>query len=179
VFLVSTDRHCQASVEVDARRRKVAFMRRFLIVLLAPAVFLVLALAVVAACDGDSDNDTSAPSSTTSTTAASTTTQAESEAADDTSPPDEPDSDCAEGGTDEAIELQSAFEEGHQPWRGSPESVAEAGAACALDTPGTIEPAGTNRYRATDSSTGESVIVEVAQPLGPGTVWLVTAVVDA
>ena len=152
-------------------------MRRFLIVLLAPAVLVVLALAAVAACDGDSD--TSAASSTTSTTAASTTTQAESEAADDTSPPDEPDSDCAEGGTDEAIALQSAFEEGHQPWRGSPESVAEAGAACALDTPGTIEPAGANRYRATDNSTGESVIVEVAQPLGPGTVWLVTAVTEA
>jgi hypothetical protein len=154
-------------------------MRRSLTVLLALTASVVLALAVVAACDSDSGDQTSASSSTPSTTAASTATQAESEAADDTSPPDEPDSECAEGGMDEAIALQSAFEEGHQPWRGSPESVAEAGAACALDTPGTIEPAGTNRYRATDSSTGESVIVEVAQPLGHGTVWLVTAVTEA
>jgi len=77
---------------------------------------------------------------------------------------------------DEAIALQHGFEEGHQPWRGSPESVAEAGAACALGTPGTIEPAGTNRYQATDTTTGESVTVGVAQPLGPGTVWLVTSV---
>jgi hypothetical protein len=161
-------------------------MRRSLTVLLAPTVSAVLALAVVAACDSDSGDRTSASSSSPSTTAPSTTTQVttattspESATADDTSLPDEPDSDCSEGGMEEAVTLQSAFEEGHQPWRGSPELVAEAGAACALDTPGTIEPAGTNRYQATDSTTGESVIVEVAQPLGPGTVWLITAVTEA
>jgi hypothetical protein len=160
-------------------------MRRFLTVVLAPTVSVVLAIAVVAACGSDSDS-TSASSGTPSTTAPSTTPQAttattstEAATTDDTSPPDEQDSDCAEGGMDQATALQTAFEDGHQPWRGSSEAVAEAGAACALDTPGAIEPAGTNRYRATDTGTGESVIVEVDQPLGPGTVWLITSVTAA
>jgi hypothetical protein len=55
--------------------------------------------------------------------------------------------------------------------------VAEAGAACALDTaPATLEAVGGNRYRASDAATGEQVIVEVSQPLGPGTVWLIASV---
>jgi hypothetical protein len=83
------------------------------------------------------------------------------------------------GRDDAAVALQQGFEGGHQPCCGSPKPVAEAAAACALDTPGAIEPGGTNRYRAADTITGESVIVEVAQPLGPGTVWIIASVTAA
>jgi hypothetical protein len=154
---------------------------------------MLLAITVVAACGDNSDprssesSDTSAPDTTAqarpsrvrATTSAPPSTTAstspEPAAEDTTIPPDDPVSGCSELGTD-AVALQRAFEEGHQPWRGSPESVAEAGASCALDTPGTLEAVGQNRYRASDTATGEQVIVEVAQPLGPGTVWLIASV---
>jgi hypothetical protein len=156
-------------------------MRRFLTVLLGPPVSVVLAITVVAACGDESGPRRSASSdaaraTTTDPPSTTASTSPPPAAGDATSSPDEPYSDCSEGGTD-ANALQHAFEEGHQPWRGSPESVAEAGAACALDTaPATLEAVGGNRYRATDAATGKQVIVEVSQPLGPGTVWLIASV---
>jgi hypothetical protein len=168
-------------------------MRRFLTILLGSTASVLLAIAVVAACGDDSDprssesSDTTAPDTTAqarpsrvrATTSAPPSTTAstspEPAAEDTTSPPDDAYAGCSELGTD-AVALQHAFEEGHQPWRGSPESVAEAGAGCALDTPGTLEAVGGNRYRASDAATGEQVIVEVSQPLGPGTVWLIASV---
>jgi hypothetical protein len=170
---------------------------RKLLTVLAPTVPVLLAITVVAGCGDDSGPRRSASSDATSTTAPDGTTQAsasgaratttappsttastspEPTAADTTSPPDEQYSGCSEGGAEEAVALQRAYEDGHQPWRASPESVAEAGAACALGTPGTVEPVGDNRYRATDAGGGAQVVVEVAQPLGPGTVWLVASV---
>jgi len=168
-------------------------MRRFLTILLGSTASVLLAIAVVAACGDDSDprssesSDTTAPDTTAqarpsrvrATTSAPPSTTAstspEPAAEDTTSPPDDAYAGCSELGTD-AVALQHAFEEGHQPWRGSPESVAEAGAGCALDTPGTLEAVGGNRYRASDAATGEQVIVEVSQPLGPETVWLIASV---
>jgi hypothetical protein len=169
-------------------------MRRFLTILLGSTASVLLAIAVVAACGDDSDprssesSDTTAPDTTAqarpsrvrATTSAPPSTTAstspEPAAEDTTIPPDDAYAGCSELGTD-AVALQHAVEEGHQPWRGSPESVAEAGAACAIDTaPGTLEAVGENRYRASDTATGEQVIVEVAQPLGPGTVWLIASV---
>jgi hypothetical protein len=168
-------------------------MRRFLTILLGSTASVLLAIAVVAACGDDSDprssesSDTTAPDTTAqarpsrvrATTSAPPSTTAstspEPAAEDTTIPPDDAYAGCSELGTD-AVALQHAFEEGHQPWRGSPESVAEAGAGCALDTPGTLEAVGGNRYRASDAATGEQVIVEVSQPLGPETVWLIASV---
>lgn len=173
-------------------------MRRFLTVSLAPALPVLVAIAVVGACGGDPTADRQTSADTPSTEAPSRATQAkrsqgevtttspptttanvpaEPAATDATSLPDEPGYACSDGGMDEAIALQQGFEEGHQPWRASPEMVAEAGAACVLGSPErTIEPAGNNRYLATDLVTGEQVIVEIAQPFGPGTIWLVTGV---
>lgn len=75
---------------------------------------------------------------------------------------------------DEVTALQQSFEQGHQPWRASPEIVA---AACTFGSVGTsVEPAGPNRYRVTHDATGESSLVEVAQPLGPGTIWVAVTV---
>jgi hypothetical protein len=168
-------------------------MRRFLTILLGSTASVLLAIAGVAACGDDSDprssesSDTTVPDTTAqarpsrvrATTSAPPSTTAstspEPAAEDTTILPDDAYAGCSELGTD-AVALQHAFEEGHQPWRGSPESVAEAGAGCALDTPGTLEAVGGNRYRASDAATGEQVIVEVSQPLGPGTVWLIASV---
>jgi hypothetical protein len=168
-------------------------MRRFLTILLGSTASVLLAIAVVAACGDDSDprssesSDTTAPDTpaqarpsrvraTTSAPPSTTASTSPEPAAEDTTiSPDDAYAGCSELGTD-AVALQHAFEEGHQPWRGS-ESVAEAGAACAFDTaPGSLEAVGENRYRATNTATGEQVIVEVAQPLGPGTVWLIASV---
>ena len=81
---------------------------------------------------------------------------------------------CPEGGIDEISALQDSVDQGHQPWRLSAPDVA---AACTLGIPGTsVEPAGVNRYQVTDAATGESVIVTLAQPLGPDGIWVVTSV---
>ena len=75
---------------------------------------------------------------------------------------------------DEAEALQRAVDEGHQPWWLSAPDVA---AACTFGIPGTaVEPAGTNRYRVGHPSSGQSAIVEVAQPLDPNGIWVVTSV---
>jgi hypothetical protein len=84
---------------------------------------------------------------------------------------------CPDGGIDAVRALQRSVDAGHQPWR---LSAADAAAACTLGLSGTsTEPAGTNRYRVTREATAESVLVQVAQPLGPGTVWAVTGVTPA
>jgi hypothetical protein len=81
---------------------------------------------------------------------------------------------CPEGGMDAVIELQHAVDEGHQPWRLSPEAVVTA---CTFGGAGTlVGPAGTNRYQVTNPATGETALVDVAQPLGPGTIWVVTSI---
>jgi hypothetical protein len=75
---------------------------------------------------------------------------------------------------DEAVALQHTVDEGHQPWRLSAPDVA---AACTFGVPGTaVEPAGTNRYRVSHTSSGESAMVNVAQPLGPDGIRVVTSV---
>lgn len=83
---------------------------------------------------------------------------------------------CPEGGMDVVIELQHAVDDGHQPWRLSPEEVAVACTFGGADT--VVEPTGTNRYQVTDPATGESAVVDLAQPLGPGTIWVVTHITD-
>jgi hypothetical protein len=85
---------------------------------------------------------------------------------------------CAEGGRAEASALQDSFDQGHQPWRGNPAAVARAGASCFFDAPPrSVEPAGPGRYVATDAA-GRRATIRVTQPLGPGTVWIVTAITE-
>lgn len=84
---------------------------------------------------------------------------------------------CPEGGIDAVRALQRAVDQGHQPWRLSAEDVA---AACTYGVPAaTVEPAGQNRYRVTETASGDQLLVTVAQPLGPGTVWAVTLTTPA
>jgi hypothetical protein len=81
---------------------------------------------------------------------------------------------CPLGGIKEAIELQRAVDQGHQPWRLSPTDVATA---CTFPD-GEVDALGGNTYRVTRVSTGQTVIVEEAQPVrpGPGGIWVVTKV---
>ena len=49
--------------------------------------------------------------------------------------------------------------------------------ACTFGAPDAqVEPFGTNRFQVSQPSTGQRVIVDLAQPLGPGTIWVVTSV---
>jgi hypothetical protein len=74
---------------------------------------------------------------------------------------------------DAVIDLQHAVDEGHQPWRLSAEDVAEA---CTFGPNSSLERAGTNRYHVTDPATGRGAIVDLAQPLGPDHIWVVTRI---
>jgi hypothetical protein len=82
---------------------------------------------------------------------------------------------CPKGGIEEAIKLQRAVDEGHQPWRTSPTDVV---AACSFPD-GAVEAIGVNTYRVHRVSTGQTVIVEVEQPVrrGPNGIWVVTKVI--
>lgn len=128
---------------------------------------IILALTVLAACDSE-NTESQALMATTSTTRA----RAVERPTTTTTPAPAPHHDPAT--------LQRSVDEGHQPWRSDPEWVADVGAACFFDGPAaSVEPAGANRYLATSAATGEQAIVELTQPLGPGTVWLVSDVSDA
>jgi hypothetical protein len=161
-------------------------MKRILTISLVPAVLLVLAATVLVARSDGSDgggkrHDTSsaARSATTSATRAAaaptSTTHPTTTAPIATTalaPVDDPHFVCPDGGMDAVVALQQAWEDGHQPWLGSAPDVA---AACTFGVPESlVEPSGPpNRYRVTHTTAtnGESAIVELAQPLGPGTVW--------
>jgi hypothetical protein len=181
-------------------------MRKLLTLTLGPALPVLLATAVLTACGGsDSDSDSaSAGSSDRSTTTAAdsttTTAPATTDAAEAPPPPSttapapEPAPStattvpaapassgrryvCPEGGIDAVRRLQQSIAGGHQPWRLSAPDVA---AACTYGvSAATVEPAGANRFRVTETATGERVLVTVAQPLGPGTIWAVTQVTPA
>ena len=157
-------------------------MKRILMISLVPAVLVLAATGLVTrgtgGDSGDEHHDTPAPeqSATTAMTRArpapasaapsTTTTPAAAPA-----PADDRHFVCPDGGMDAVVALQRAWEEGHQPWRGSAEDVA---AACTFGVPESlVESAGPHRYLVTHTTatTSESAIVELAQPLGPGTVW--------
>jgi hypothetical protein len=148
----------------------------------ASALAILAAATVVAACGGAGRRslDAASPASTDTTTnsaakgAAPSAGAAGDPASADRSQADEQRFTCPDGGLDEVIALQSSVDEGHQPWRLSAPDVA---AGCTLGISGTsVEPAGVNRYRVTHAATGESVVVDLAQPLGPDTIWVVTGV---
>jgi hypothetical protein len=156
---------------------------------LGPVMPVLLAATVFAACGGAVDRatdiETRAPSrtqtTTPSTTPAGPTDTAPAEPSDAPTADDPPDSKpaglqfvCPDGGMDAAVALQRAADEGHQPWWLSAPNVA---AACTFGIPETaVEPAGTNRYRVSHTSSGQSAIVDLTQPLGPNGIWVVTSV---
>jgi hypothetical protein len=163
-------------------------MRKFLTSSLAPALPILLALTVLAACggtDGATDTTTRAPaearakSDTSATSASPTGSPTQTTRADTTQASQADTYDgvhfvCPEGGMDEVVALQQAVDEGHQPWRLSAPDVA---AACTFGAPDAqVEPAGINRFQVGQPSTGLRIIVDLAQPLGPGTIWVVTSV---
>jgi hypothetical protein len=161
-------------------------MKRFLVVSLVSAVLLVVAATVlVTRSDGGSGGgdkhrdasgaERSANTSATRTSTAPTTTtppKATAPAATATAPADDPHFVCPDGGMDAVVALERAWEDGHQPWLGS---APEAAAACTFGvSESVVEPVGPDRYRVTHTTatTSESAVVEMAQPLGPGTVWV-------
>jgi hypothetical protein len=120
---------------------------------------------------------TAGPSTTTTVApepaAPSTTTPVPAEPA--TAPRPRPDGQrfvCPEGGIAEVRRLQRSVDQGHQAWRLLAEPVATA---CSYPD-GVIDADGTDRYRVTDPVTLDAVRVELAQPLGPGTIWVVTRI---
>ena len=161
-------------------------MRKLIMISLGPVMLVLLAATVLAAGRGagdrPTDTETQAPSPTpttgTFTTTAGPIDVPQAEPSDP--PPSTADQPaalhfvCPDGGMDEAVALQHTVDVGHQPWRLSAPDVA---AACTFGVPGTaVEPAGTNRYRVSHTSSGESAMVNVAQPLGPDGIWVVTSV---
>jgi len=159
-------------------------MKRFLMISLVPAVLLVLAATVLVARSdgaggGDERHDTSAAelSATAAKTRArpgptSTTRPTTTAPMAATAPADDPHFVCPDGGMHAVVALQQAWEDGHQPWLGSAPDVA---AACTPGVPESlVEPSGPDSYQVTHTTatTNESAIVELAQPLGPGTVWV-------
>jgi hypothetical protein len=164
-------------------------MRKFVTISLAAAVPVLLAASVLAACgdtEGATDTAARAPAqalarSNTSAAGASPTrggrtetTQAGTTQAPQADMHDNVQFACPEGGMDEVVALQQAVEEGHQPWRLSAVDVA---AACTFGAPDAqVEPAGIDRFQVSQPSSRQRVIVELAQPLGPGTIWVVTRV---
>jgi hypothetical protein len=163
-------------------------MRKFLTSSLASTLPVVLAVAVLAACggtDGATDtaarapakararSDTSAIGASPTTGSPTETTQGGTTRAPQADTYDDVRFVCPEGGMGDVIALQQAVHEGHQPWRLSAPDVA---AACTFGAPDAqVEPAGADRFQVSHPSTGRRVIVDLAQPLGPGTVWVVTS----
>jgi hypothetical protein len=179
-------------------------MRRYLVQIPAATLLALLTAAALGACgsgggSGASDDaaSRSTSSSTTSTSSTSDGTGTErptttvvadpgspsgAEAPETAPAPPAPEASdpgthylCPEGGTAEVEALQSAVDHGHQPWR---MSAADVATACTFGG-GDVEATGPTSYRVTSTDTGEAVLVEVAQPLGPGTIWVVTSVTPA
>ena len=164
-------------------------MRKLLVISLGRVMLVFLAATVLAACGGSvdraTDTETPAPSGTPTVIPSTTPAQpadipqadpsdAAPSTADQTSRPAELLFVCPDGGMDEAVALQRAVDDGHEPWRLSAPDVA---AACTFGLPGTsVEPAGTNHYRVSHPSSGESALVDVTQPLGPDGIWVVASV---
>jgi hypothetical protein len=174
-------------------------MRKFLIISAAAVLPVLTATALVAhGREGHGPDDrraAAATSPTTATTSASTTTSVPvtSTSVPATAPvvprraapatttvaprPAAARYVCPDGGIDAVVELQRAYAAGHQPWRGS---AADVAAACTFGMPdATVEAAGPHRFRVTQAGTSRRVLVEVAQPLGPTTIWVVTRVTAA
>jgi hypothetical protein len=175
-------------------------MRRYLVHIPAATLLVLLTAAALGACGsggGSGTSDAASRSTSTSTSTASDGTGTErstttvvadagspsgAEASETAPAPPAPEASdpgthylCPEGGMAEVEALQSAVDHGHQPWR---MSAADVATACTFGG-GDIEATGPTSYRVTSTDTGEAVLVEVAQPLGPGTIWVVTSVTPA
>jgi hypothetical protein len=74
-------------------------------------------------------------------------------------------------------QMQTAFNEGHQPWRGSPLMVAKAWAAGHM-TNATVSQTGPDTFKATELSTGKQATITVARPVtvGAAQLWVITKI---
>jgi hypothetical protein len=74
-------------------------------------------------------------------------------------------------------QMQTAFNEGHQPWRGSPLMVAQAWAAGHM-TNATVSQTGPDTFKATEPSTGKQATITVARPVtvGAAQLWVITKI---
>ena len=86
---------------------------------------------------------------------------------------------------EQAADTQAAFDAGHQPWLGGPESVALAYAGAELGWPDAVidseDPEASTLFRLTDPATLAVVDVTMAQPArqGLGGIWAVVRVESA
>jgi hypothetical protein len=159
-------------------------MTRSLTLARRSALALLVAAATLAACGGSDDgggraaggHESPPPSQPASGHESPPPSQPAARAAAPALVPDTPDVPvepqfaCPAGGIDEVTALQQAVDEGHQPWRLSAPDVA---AACTFGVAGSrVEPAGEHRYEVTEVATGERALVELAQPLGSGGIWV-------
>jgi hypothetical protein len=73
--------------------------------------------------------------------------------------------------------MQAAFNEGHQPWRGSPLMVAQAWAAGHM-TKATVSQNGPDTFKATEPSTGKQATITVTRPVtvGSAQLWVITKI---
>jgi hypothetical protein len=137
--------------------------------LLPTLITVLLPVAVAAtflACEGSGGGGSGSTGTTVTTPGPTTST---TEVADDGT-----NYVCPEGGLDAVRELQSSVDSGHQPWRLSAEDVA---AGCTFGVGGaTVLAEGDDTYRVTSDDDGSVVVVELAQPLGPGTIWAATSI---
>jgi hypothetical protein len=74
-------------------------------------------------------------------------------------------------------QMQASFNEGHQPWRGSPPMVARAWAAGHM-TNATVSRTGPDTFKATEPSTGKQATITVARPVtvGAAQLWVITKI---
>jgi hypothetical protein len=73
-------------------------------------------------------------------------------------------------------QMQTAFNEGHQPWRGSPLMVAKAWAAGHM-TNATVSQTGPDTFKATEPA-GKQATITVARPVtvGAAQLWVITKI---
>lgn len=152
--------------------------------LVAVAVVAATVLAVVLVSDDDNDNtETTGTTRTTveqgdggsSGTSSTTGTTGSEQPITSARTAPEQSFVCPEGGMAAAEDLQRSVDEGHQPWRLSPEDVASS---CAFGSIGAeVEAVRPDTYRVTDTATGQALTVDVTQPVrqGPAGIWAATS----
>ena len=74
-------------------------------------------------------------------------------------------------------ELQAAFNEGHQPWLGSPLLVVQSWAAGNMTSP-TVRQTGPDTFTVTEPGTGKQVVINGTRPVTVGTaqLWVISKI---
>jgi len=73
--------------------------------------------------------------------------------------------------------MQAAFNEGHQPWRGSPLMVVQSWAAGNMTSP-TVRQTSPDTFKVTEPGTGKQVVITATRPVTVGTaqLWVISKI---